>query len=187
MSIEDLNKKIEEVNRDDDVLSVIKGYGDVLANLEKTIREKEEEIKSLKQEQKQIAERTLPDIMDDAGINEVTLANGTKIECKDYIFARIKDEFTAFNYLRDKGEDSIIDNRIQVNLPKGFEQAAQMLMNFLEQNNLIAWLNKRSPCISSDWNRGFVMPWNVKILAICLKTLLACTKVAKLSSNNLPH
>lgn len=136
MSIEDLNKKIEEVNRDDDVLSVIKGYGDVLANLEKSIREKEEEIKSLKQEQKQIAERTLPDIMDDAGINEVTLSNGTKIECRDYIFARIKDEFTAFNYLRDKGEDSIIDNRIQVNLPKGFEQAAQMLMNFLEQNNL---------------------------------------------------
>jgi hypothetical protein len=136
MSIEELNKKINEVRQDDNVLSVIKGYGDVLANLEKSIREKEEEVKSLKKEQKQIAEQTLPDIMDDAGINEVTLANGTKIECKDYIFARIKDEFTAFKYLRDKGEDSIIDNRIQINLPKGFEQAAQMLMGFLEQNNL---------------------------------------------------
>src|SRR5210317_1168290 len=109
MSIEELNKKINEVRQDDNVLSVIKGYGDVLANLEKSIREKEEEAKSLKKEQKQIAEKTLPDIMDDAGINEVTLANGTKIECKDYIFARIKDEFTAIKYLRDKGEDSIID------------------------------------------------------------------------------
>lgn len=136
MSIEEIKQKIEEVNQNDNVLSVIKGYGEVLTNLEKTIQVKEEEIKSLKQEQRQIAERTLPDIMDDAGINEVILANGTKIECKDYIFARIKDEFTAFKYLKDKGEDSIIDNRIQVNLPKGFEQAAQMLMDFLEQNNL---------------------------------------------------
>jgi len=136
MSIEELNKKIEEVQENEDVLSVIKGYGYVLTNLATTIKEKEEEIKLLKQEQKQIAERTLPDVMDDAGINEVTLSDGTKIECKDYVFARIKNEHIAFKYLKDKGEDSIIDNRIQVNLPKGFEQEAQMLMDFLDLNHL---------------------------------------------------
>jgi hypothetical protein len=114
-----------------DTLEVIQNYGVDLSTIHKEIQTKEDELAELKESFKDISERKLPDLMVEMGITELKLSDGSVIKKEDVLYSRIKDPKIAFKWLRDNGEEAIIDNKISMNFKKGNDDIANEVIDYL--------------------------------------------------------
>jgi DNA-binding transcriptional regulator YhcF (GntR family) len=76
-----------------------------LLDIQKKISTAEEEMKKLKEVETTLSEQTIPNLMQQAGISMLKLADGSSVEVKPFYSARIpasKSE-QAFNWLRENG------------------------------------------------------------------------------------
>ena len=118
----------------DDVKSISDKCNE-LKNLHKQIEDKDKEISELKKKAKEYEERTIPDMMQEAGVSKLELADGTKVEVKPFYAAKIPESRNdeAFSWLRDNGHGDMIKNVLTANIDKGQDNQVSELVRICEQ------------------------------------------------------
>lgn len=108
------------------------------ARLERLIISAEEDLAALKEELRDVAERSLPDAMAEAGIASFTLEDGSKITVKPFYGASITDENRAgcFGWLEETGNGSLIKKEIGVAVERGDAETFQAVTTELGQMGL---------------------------------------------------
>ena len=71
--------------------------------------------------------------MEQAGVNTLELSDGRKIAIQEFVDARIKDPNTAFDWLRETNNESIIKNQITLSLGRNEDALAQEIMNKIQR------------------------------------------------------
>lgn len=125
----------EEAQPRDIQMSELTSLAESLVTIDREIQEAELQLSALKQRKKTIAEEHLPQLMEQAGISTLTLADGRKIAVQDFVDAKIKDPNVAFEWLRETNNESIIKNNITVSLGKGEDQLAQEVIATLKEKH----------------------------------------------------
>lgn len=114
-------------------LSEITDAGKRLKDMDQAILEKEAELSNLKEDRKTLAEDVLPTLMAEHNLRLIQLDDNTKIQINEFVDARIKDPATAFDWLRETNNDSIIKNQITVALDRGDDGIAEEITNKLKR------------------------------------------------------
>ena len=95
-------------------LGNISDLGRQLTELEEKIRIEEEHLKSLKTEYRSISEDLLPNKLQEIGVSEFKLADGTSMSIQQYYSARITPENrdVCFQWLENNGLGDVIKNTV---------------------------------------------------------------------------
>lgn len=106
----------------DGIIEQIKEKSVKLVELEKRYEEKEQELKELEKDIAELSEKELPMLFDKIGMVEFTLSDGTRVEMKQEVFARlaVQDEKArkdALVWLREQNAGDIIQHKIVINSP----------------------------------------------------------------------
>jgi hypothetical protein len=106
--------------------------GEMLA-LESEIAEKEAEANALKTKYMAISQGSLPEAMLALGLTELKHVSGRKLICEKFYQAKIPESMrdTAFKYLEDTGNDSIIKTDVEVKFGKGEKEKAEKIFELL--------------------------------------------------------
>ena len=104
--------------------------------LDKTIEELEETIKEFKRERAIVSEETIPQQMQELGISDTTMADGSKITIKEGFHCRIpKDKIEeAHAYLRQEDLGDIIKNQVSTSFGTGEDNMAGDLAGYIQEN-----------------------------------------------------
>jgi len=105
-------------------------------NLESEIENMEDTLKELKREKDVLSSDTIPVKMQELGINETTMADGSKVTVKDGFHCRIPKarEDEALDYLRSNDLGDIIKNQVSTSFGTGEDNMAGDLAGYIEQN-----------------------------------------------------
>lgn len=102
-----------------------------LVSLDDDIAEKEAELKTLKDNRRALAEKTIPDAMTEMQLRTLGLQDGRGIEIVDIIAASISEAMRAqaHAWLRENGHGDIIRTTFEADLGKGNTEAVQKLIS----------------------------------------------------------
>ena len=105
-----------------------------LIETQKEVANMEEQIKKLKETERNLSAQSIPNLMQQAGISEIKLDDGTAISIKTYYAASISkaNEDEAFNWLRDNGYGDLIKNNVLLQFGKAQDKDANNLVNELK-------------------------------------------------------
>jgi hypothetical protein len=97
--------------------------------LEKQVETLEEALKHTQGQLQHVQEIDIPELLTSLGISQLKLADGSKVEVKEFYNAGISAEHqeAAFTWLREQGLDSIIKREIKLNFGKGEDSKANLL------------------------------------------------------------
>ena len=123
-----------ESQRPVDMAAVV-DLSDTLVQLENEVTAAEEALSALKNKRKTIAEEHLPAMLETMGIDGLSLSNGKQIVLNEFVDARIKDAITAFDWLRQTNNESIIKNQITISLERGDDDKAQEVIQNLKESH----------------------------------------------------
>jgi hypothetical protein len=104
--------------------------------LDTMIEDMEEAIKELKRERDVISQETIPTKMQEMGINETTMKDGSKVTVKEGFHCRIPKarEDEALQYLKQEGLGDIIKNQVSTSFGTGEDNMAGDLAGYIESN-----------------------------------------------------
>ena len=117
-----------------------------VSELAKEVLKAEEEINALetvlsdkKKEHRNLVENRIPAAMQEIGMSNFTMADGSMIEVKPFYSASIpKDrKGEAFEWLRKHGYDDIIKNLVSVQFGRGEDDDASKLIGMIRENGMI--------------------------------------------------
>jgi hypothetical protein len=93
----------------------------------------EDKIKELKAELRKIEENTLPDMMMQIGVEEITTTDGAVVSIKPLVTGSIpkKNEVEACKWLRENDHADIIIRKLSLSFSKGQDKAAQKVFDDL--------------------------------------------------------
>ena len=117
-------------------LEVVTKIGNKLLDKQKVLAKKEEELKTLKSEIREIQEKELPDAMQACGgLTRFDLKDGSSINVKDEIFCSIRSDkkADALKWLEQNGHAELIKHDVKVSFPKGKYDHADKLIKVLNQ------------------------------------------------------
>lgn len=138
-------------------LEVVTKIGNKLLDKSKELAKKEEELKSLKAEIREIEEKELPDAMRACnGLERFDLKGGTQIVVKDEIFCSIKADMKpqALKWLEGEGHAELIKHDVKVSFPKGkYDQADELIKVLSKKFKDIPYEEK------SDVHSGTLKAW----------------------------
>ena len=123
-------------NLQDDDLSGLSKLIQKQINLDSEIENMEETIKELKRERDLLSSETIPTKMQELGINETTMKDGSKVTVKEGFHCRIPKarEDEALQYLKQEGLGDIIKNQVSTSFGTGEDNMAGDLAGYIEQN-----------------------------------------------------
>ncbi len=103
---------------------------------ERRVEELEEELRTAKQELRDIQEEQIPDVMMELGVSEVTLTDGRKLTIKEDLHAKIADKNRqeAHAWMVEHGYGDIIKNQVVVNVETGNQESLNSLLGILNNN-----------------------------------------------------
>jgi len=109
-----------------------------LLETQKKITTAEEELKKLKEVETTLSEQTIPNLMQQAGVELIKLAGGVSVEVKPFYSARIPASRSeeAFNWLRDNGHGDLIKNQVSLEFKMKQDNEAKALVEELKQKGL---------------------------------------------------
>jgi hypothetical protein len=180
---------------------MLKDTSDMLDNVEITdiaqqcikLKEKEDEIaeledklKAKKAEADDISSRVIPELLQEQGLQEIKLADGSKVSVKKEFRATLpKDDLrreSAYQWLRDQGLGDIIKNNVTVSFGRGEDNKAQQLLDLAvangfqpQQKSDVAW-NTLTALYEERVKAGLDMPSDVFSLWIKDKTKISRKK-----------
>ena len=180
---------------------MLKDTSDMLDNVEITdiaqqcikLKEKEDEIaeledklKAKKAEADDISSRVIPELLQEQGLQEIKLADGSKVSVKKEFRATLpKDDLrreSAYQWLRDQGLGDIIKNNVTVSFGRGEDNKANQLMDLAvangftpQQKSDVAW-NTLTALYEERVKAGLDMPSDVFNLWIRNKTKISRKK-----------
>ena len=136
IDFEDLKKDSGDLkNLQDTELQKLSNNIQKQLDLDRTIEELEETIKEFKRERAILSEETIPQQMQELGINETVMSDGSKITIKEGFHCRIpKDKIEeAHAYLRENELGDIIKNQVTTSFGTGEDNMAGDLAGHIEQ------------------------------------------------------
>ena len=137
IDFEDLKKDSGDLkNLEDSELQKLSNNIQKQLDLDKTIEELEETIKEFKRERAVVSEETIPQQMQELGISDTTMADGSKITIKEGFHCRIpKDKIEeAHAYLRQEDLGDIIKNQVSTSFGTGEDNMAGDLAGYIQEN-----------------------------------------------------
>ncbi len=104
---------------------------------ERRVEELEEELRTAKQELRDIQEEQIPDVMMELGVSDVTLTDGRKLTIKEDLHAKIADKNRqeAHAWMVEHGYGDIIKNQVVVNVETGNQESLNSLLGILSNNS----------------------------------------------------
>ena len=109
-----------------------------LKQKEDEIAQLEEQLKAKKAEADDISSRVIPELLQEQGLSELKLADGSKVSVKkEYRCTLPKDEdkrSQCYKWLRDNGLGDIIKNNVFVTFGRGEDDKAQSLIDLAAEN-----------------------------------------------------
>ena len=137
IDFEDLKQDAGDLrNLQDDDLSGLSKLIQRQLNLDSDIENMEETIKEMKRERDILSCETIPTKMQELGINETTMKDGSKVTVKEGFHCRIPKakEEEALQYLKEEGLGDIIKNQVSTSFGTGEDNMAGDLAGYIEQN-----------------------------------------------------
>ena len=130
-------------------------YCNKLLETQKQILTTEEELKKLRDVEDTLSEQTIPNLMQQAGLSLLKLADGSSVEVKPFYSARIpaskSDE--AFDWLRDNGHGDLIKNQVSLEFGMKQDNEAKSIIEELKAKGLPV---KQKTSVHPSSLRGFV-------------------------------
>jgi DNA-binding protein H-NS len=105
-----------------------------LLDLQKQMNKCQEHLKSLQEEERLLSEQEIPNLMQQAGITMLKLADGSSVEIKPFYAAKIPVSKTdeAFKWLSDNGHGDLIKNQVSLTFGKSEDNVANSLVEDLK-------------------------------------------------------
>ena len=158
----------------------------LLKKKEDEVAELEEKLKAKKEERDDISSRVIPELLAEQGLQEIKLADGSKVSVKKEFRATLpKDDLRregAYQWLRDQGLGDIIKNNVTVSFGKGEDNKANQLVDLAvangftpQQKSDVAW-NTLTALYEERVKAGLDMPSDVFSLWIKDKTKISRKK-----------
>ena len=119
----------------DNIKSISEKCND-LNKLKKTIDDEEEKISKLKHKARDLEERIIPEMMQEAGVSLLKLTDGSTVEVKPFYAAKIPESRVeeAFSWLRGKGFEDIIKNTVTASFNRGQDNQVSELIKVCEDH-----------------------------------------------------
>ena len=128
MMLEDTTDMLDNIEITDIAQQCVK-----LKEKEDEVAELEEKLKAKKAERDDISTRVIPELLQEQGLSEIKLSDGSKVSVKtEYRATLPKDDFKreeAYKWLREQGLADIIKNNVSVSFGAGEENKANQLMD----------------------------------------------------------
>ena len=126
-----------------------------LLETQKKIEATEEELKKLKDVETTLSEQTIPNLMQQAGVELIKLEGGISVEVKPFYSARIPSSKSeeAFAWLRDNGHGDLIKNQVSLEFGMKQDNEAKSLVEELKAKGLPV---KQKQTVHPSSLRGFV-------------------------------
>jgi len=104
--------------------------------LEKQVIDAEENLSKLKNKCRDYQERIIPEMMQEAGVSQLVLTNGKKVNVKPFYGAKIPESRIdeAFSWLRQKGHGDMIKNTVTATLDRGQDNQVSELIKVCQQH-----------------------------------------------------
>ena len=158
----------------------------LLKKKEDEVAELEDKLKAKKAEADDISSRVIPELLQEQGLQEIKLADGSKVSVKKEFRATLpKDDLrreAAYQWLRDQGLGDIIKNNVSVSFGKGEDNKANQLVDLAvangftpQQKSDVAW-NTLTALYEERVKAGLDMPSDVFSLWIKDETKISRKK-----------
>tara|TARA_R100000231_G_scaffold84045_2_gene63969 strand:- start:834 stop:1373 length:540 start_codon:yes stop_codon:yes gene_type:complete len=107
-----------------------------LKDLQTQIEHVEERLKKLKNQSKDLEERIIPEMMQEAGVSLLKLKDGSTVEVKPFYAAKIPESRVdeAFGWLRTKGFEDLIKNTVTASFNRGQDNQVSELIKVCEEH-----------------------------------------------------
>ena len=181
MMLEDTKDMLDNIEITDIAQQCVK-----LKEKEDEIAELEDKLKAKKAEADDISSRVIPELLQEQGLQEIKLADGSKVSVKKEFRATLpKDDLrreSAYQWLRDQGLGDIIKNNVTVSFGRGEDNKANQMMDLAvangftpQQKSDVAW-NTLTALYEERVKAGLDMPSDVFSLWIKDKTKISRKK-----------
>lgn len=102
-----------------------------LKKVEDAIEAKEEELKQLKKQAENISSVVIPQLMEEQGLKQIKLADGSSVTINTSYFCTVNKEQieSAYNWLRDNGLGDLIKNEVSVSFGVNEDDKARSLLD----------------------------------------------------------
>ena len=130
----DLEQESTLINVDTDKVKSISELCNRLLDLQEQARRIEENLKSKNDEIRMLSEQEIPNLMQEAGVSEFKLADGSSVSIKPFYAAKIPVSKTdeAFQWLTGNGYGDLIKNTVSLNFGKSEDNVANSLVEDLK-------------------------------------------------------
>ena len=130
-------EKMSSIDIDKDNIKSISDKCNQLNELQQQLKEKEESLSLLKHKIRDLEERIIPEMMQEAGVSKIKLEDGTEVEVKPFYAAKIPESRIdeAFSWLRDKGHEDLIKNTVTTSFSRGQDNQVAELISVCEKFN----------------------------------------------------
>lgn len=132
--------KFTDAPKDDtgDSLARLAEMADEQVRRQNTLATAEAEVKSAKEELRQISEEAIPELMESLGVETFTTTSGVKITIKEIIRASIlkPKQHQAFAWLRKNGHEALIKRVVKLQFGMGEDELANETVKKLEDLDL---------------------------------------------------
>lgn len=122
----------EEVG--EDLLEQLSRASQYQAELEQQIAELDQKKKELNQLHQQVSEETIPDLLNQAGVSELRLADGTKVTVKEDLrvstTGKYRDNINA--WLQKNGYGDLIKDDVTISFGRGQDSNVQALLDYVQ-------------------------------------------------------
>ena len=151
----DFEKDQQEVIKKTDNIQSLADQVERLEQLQRSIENQEESLKSSKKKLEHISGEVIPTMMAEMGLAHLKLMDGSSVDVKPFYSANITvaNKEKAFKWLRDNGLGDIIKNEISVSFGRNEE-------------------NKAADYASLAQERGFQPTQKLKVEPMTLKALV---------------
>jgi hypothetical protein len=129
-------EKMSNIDISQDSVRSITDKCNAYNKLKKTIEDEEERISLLKHKARDLEERIIPEMMQEAGVSLLKLSDGSTVEVKPFYAAKIPESRVdeAFSWLRGKGFEDIIKNTVTASFNRGQDNQVSELIKVCEDH-----------------------------------------------------
>ena len=129
-------EKMSNIDLSQDSVKSISDKCNQLNTLKKQIEKDEESLTLLKHKARDMEERIIPEMMQEAGVSLLKLSDGSTVEVKPFYAAKIPESRVeeAFSWLRGKGFEDIIKNTVTASFNRGQDNQVSELIKVCEEH-----------------------------------------------------
>ena len=132
----DIEKMSTSIDIDQNSVKSISEKCNQLKDLRNQIEDAEEKLSLLKNKSRDLEERIIPEMLQEAGVSLLKLADGSSVEVKPFYAAKIPESRVeeAFSWLRGNGFEDLIKNTVTASFNRGQDNQVSELIKVCEEH-----------------------------------------------------